>query len=33
MQRARALKVKAEEVNTKVGEPCPIFHTLGLGSW
>ncbi|EPL7333422.1 AAA family ATPase [Klebsiella pneumoniae] len=23
MQRARALKVKAEEVNTKVGEPCP----------
>ncbi|HIE4718292.1 TPA: AAA family ATPase [Klebsiella pneumoniae] len=22
MQRARALKVKAEEVNTKVGEPC-----------
>lgn len=26
MQRARALKVKAEEVNTKVGEPC---HTCG----
>ncbi len=23
MQRARAFKVKAEEVNTKVGEPCP----------
>ncbi|VGL56917.1 AAA family ATPase [Klebsiella pneumoniae] len=23
MQRARAHKVKAEEVNTKVGEPCP----------
>ncbi|MGT8801679.1 AAA family ATPase [Klebsiella pneumoniae] len=23
MHRARALKVKAEEVNTKVGEPCP----------
>lgn len=23
MQRALALKVKAEEVNTKVGEPCP----------
>ncbi|HDU5150485.1 TPA: AAA family ATPase [Klebsiella pneumoniae subsp. pneumoniae] len=23
IQRARALKVKAEEVNTKVGEPCP----------
>lgn len=23
MQRARALKVKAEEVKTKVGEPCP----------
>ncbi|HGY2249312.1 TPA: exonuclease, partial [Klebsiella pneumoniae] len=23
MQRARALKVKAEQVNTKVGEPCP----------
>lgn len=23
MQRARALKVKAEEVNIKVGEPCP----------
>ncbi|WP_411547877.1 AAA family ATPase (plasmid) [Klebsiella pneumoniae] len=23
MQRARALKAKAEEVNTKVGEPCP----------
>ncbi|EPC3566034.1 AAA family ATPase [Klebsiella pneumoniae] len=25
MQRARALKVKAEEVNTKVGEPCPTY--------
>ncbi|EAW6536831.1 AAA family ATPase [Salmonella enterica] len=23
MQRARAFKMKAEEVNTKVGEPCP----------
>lgn len=23
LQRARAFKVKAEEVNTKVGEPCP----------
>ncbi|HBR0952117.1 TPA: AAA family ATPase [Klebsiella quasipneumoniae subsp. similipneumoniae] len=23
MQRARAFKVKAEEVNTKIGEPCP----------
>ena len=23
MQRARAFKVKAEQVNTKVGEPCP----------
>ncbi|MCP5879834.1 AAA family ATPase [Klebsiella pneumoniae] len=23
MQRARSFKVKAEEVNTKVGEPCP----------
>lgn len=23
MQRARAFKVKAEEVNTKVGDPCP----------
>lgn len=28
MHRARALKVKAEEVNTKVGEPCP---TCGKG--